>query len=274
MITTKPASWLKNEINFVVKQYKKGFGRGTIAKLFYEKFGYIRTPDSIKHCLQLYTIGIDQDIKKVLILDIETAPIQAYVWGLFDQNVGINMIKADWYVLSWTAKWIDEEKVSYQDQRNKKGASIENDKEILKPLWKMINEADIVITQNGVKFDMKKLNSRFLIHGLGMPDPYKNIDTLKLAKKYFSFTSNKLEYMSAKFNTTYKKQDHREFPGFELWKGCLAGNIKAWNCMKSYNQYDVLATEELFLKLSEFDKTETTRQALLAYESRKTKKVK
>ncbi len=32
-------------------------------------------------------------MEKILVLDIETAPIVAHVWGLFDQNIGLNQIK-------------------------------------------------------------------------------------------------------------------------------------------------------------------------------------
>jgi len=48
---------------------------------------------------------------KVLIIDIETAPIMAFVWGIWQQNVGIQMIKSDWFCLTWAAKWLFEDKV-------------------------------------------------------------------------------------------------------------------------------------------------------------------
>src|SRR5688500_19264039 len=58
---------------------------------------------------------------KVLIFDIETAPIEAYVWDIWNQNVSLEQIKEDWAVLSWSAKWLGapESSVMYQDHRNK-----------------------------------------------------------------------------------------------------------------------------------------------------------
>jgi hypothetical protein len=182
------------------------------------------------------------------------------------------MIKRDWFVLSWTAKWLHNDKVMYKDQRSKKGDSIQNDKDLLKPLWKLMDEADIILGQNSTAFDLKKLNAKFLENGLGVPSEYKKIDTYLLAKKHFAFTSNKLEYMSKKFNTKYKKQDHEEFSGFKLWDECLKGNIKAWKSMERYNNFDVLATEELFLNLAKFDKTEVVASAVRAYEAAQKKK--
>lgn len=183
---------------------------------------------------------------KVLVMDIETAPILAYVWGIWDQTVGLNQIQSDWHLLSWSAKWLGEDKVMYADQRNAK--KIEDDKDLLKGIWKLLDEADIVVGQNSKAFDIKKLNARFIMNGMQPPSSYRQIDTKLLAKKHFSFTSNKLEYMASKLCKT-KKSKHKKFEGFELWRQCIAGNKAAWKEMEAYNKLDVLSTEELFYKL-------------------------
>lgn len=190
---------------------------------------------------------------KVLVFDIETAPIKAFVWGLWDNNVALNQIDRDWHVLSWSAKWLGdpESKVMYQDQSNKK--NIENDKVLLKDIWSLLDEADIVITQNGKKFDSKKLNARFVINNFGPPSPYRHIDTLVIAKRNFAFTSNKLEYMTDKLCTKYKKLKTKKFQGFYLWTACLENNQEAWKEMKLYNTHDVLALEELYTILMPWD---------------------
>ncbi len=189
---------------------------------------------------------------KVLFFDIETAPIRAFVWGLWDQNVGLNQIKTDWHILSWAAKWLDSDTVMYADQRGVK--NVEDDKRLLKGIWDLLDEADIVVTQNGKKFDVKKLNARFIINGFKPPSSYQHIDTLEIAKKKFAFTSNKLEYLSNTLNAKYKKLvGNREFEGFKLWEECLNGNLKAWREMERYNKYDVLALEELYSKLIAWD---------------------
>lgn len=192
---------------------------------------------------------------KVLVLDIETAPIVAWCWGIWDQNVGLNQIKSDWHLLSFSAKWLGDSpnKIVYADQRNAK--VIEDDRPLLDKVWKLLDECDILITQNGKKFDTKKLNARFVLNGMPAPSSYKQIDTLVIAKKHFGFTSNKLEYMSDKLCVKYKKQTKRKYAGFELWKECLAGNREAWNEMKHYNQYDILSLEELYYKLIPWDST-------------------
>jgi hypothetical protein len=198
-------------------------------------------------------MGTKNNGPKVLLIDIETAPMLNFCWGIWDQNVALNQIKSDWYVLSWSAKWLGQPAVLYKDQRNAK--DIENDKELLKGIWKLLDEADIVVSQNGKAFDSKKLNARFVINGFKPPSPYRHIDTLILAKKHFAFTSNKLEYMSDKMCTKYKKLKHNKFPGFEMWRECLKGNKEAWREMERYNKYDVLTLEELYHKLQPWDTT-------------------
>lgn len=190
---------------------------------------------------------------RILVFDIETAPILGYVWGLWNNNVGLNQIHSDWYVLSWAAKWLGDppDKVMYMDQRH--SDNIEDDYPLLGPIWELLNEADIAVTQNGKKFDRKKLNARFIIQGFQPPSSYRHYDTLVMAKKHFGFTSNKLEFMSDKLCKKYKKLKHAKFAGFELWSECLKKNLKAFEEMEKYNRYDVLSLEELFFIMNSWD---------------------
>ncbi len=190
---------------------------------------------------------------KVLIFDVETSPIVASVWSLWDQNVGLNQVIKDWQLISFAAKWLDEKKVHQFDLRD--GITKSNEYILVGKLWYFLNEADIVITQNGKAFDVKKAQAKFLEFKFKPTSSFQQIDTRLIAKKHFSFTSNKLEYMTDKFNTKYKKLKHNEYPGHELWNECLKGTKKAWNVMAKYNKYDVLATEELYKRLIPYDNT-------------------
>lgn len=188
---------------------------------------------------------------RILIYDIETAPILAHVWKLWDNNVGLNQIEADWYMLSFCAKWLGEDEIFYYDQRDAEDP--QDDTYILSKLWSMLNEADIVVGQNIRRFDTKKVNARFVLNGFPKPSTYRQIDTMVQAKEQFGFTSNKLEYMAAKLCPEHVKDGHNEFPGHTLWVECLKNNIKAWEAMERYNRDDVLATEALYNVLSSWD---------------------
>jgi len=190
---------------------------------------------------------------KVLFIDIETRPILAHVWGCWDQNVALNQIASDWSILSFSAKWRGDppSKIIYHDVSKQK--DIENDLPLLKVLWKLLDAADVVVTQNGIKFDKKKVFARFAIHGMRPPSPVKMVDTLVIARRNFGFTSNKLEHLTDKLTKKYKKLKHEKFSGFELWRECMKGNKEAWAEMKKYNMYDVLALEELYEVLRPWD---------------------
>ncbi|AQT27789.1 DNA polymerase exonuclease subunit [Ralstonia phage RS-PI-1] len=183
---------------------------------------------------------------RILIADIETAPILANVWRTWKENVGLNQIEHDWYLLSYSAKWLGAKRVIYHDQSRAK--DMENDYDLMLKLHRLLDEADIVVAHNGKKFDMRKINARFILNGLPPPSPYVVIDTMLEARKHFAFTSNRLLYLTENL-CTEKKLEHAQFPGFELWKQCLAGNKAAWAEMKKYNIQDTVSLEELYLKL-------------------------
>jgi DNA polymerase III epsilon subunit-like protein len=120
-----------------------------------------------------------------------------------------------------------------------------NDKALVTELWKLMDEADIILGHNGDQFDIKKSNARFLAHGLTPPTPYKTVDTKKVAKKYFGFASNKLDELCRQLGIGRKK----EHEGWPLWKGCYEGDMKAWKRMLAYNVQDVELLDQLYLKL-------------------------
>ena len=173
------------------------------------------------------------------------------MWSLWDQNIPQNMVKVDWSLIAWSAKWLGESTIMYQDARHAK--DFRKDRPLLGKIWSLMDQADIILTQNGKIFDIKKLNAKFLEHGYKPPSSFKQIDTKWLSKKHFGFPSHSLLYMTEKLCKKYKKLDHKEFPGFELWLGCMGGDIKAWRCMEKYNKHDVLALEELYTIIMPWD---------------------
>mgnify|MGYP000846671905 CR=1 FL=1 len=184
---------------------------------------------------------------KILLFDLETTPIEAYVWGLWDQNIGLSMVKEESSLLSWSAKWLGDDKVMYDDVSGQK--NLRDDKRIVQSLLKLVDEADIIVGHNSDSFDVKVMNARVIKNGLKPPSSYKRMDTKKMAKKHFRFLSNKLQYLTDSLCTEFKKSSHGKFPGFSMWKECLKGNKEAFQEMKEYNILDVTSLEELFVQM-------------------------
>lgn len=181
---------------------------------------------------------------KILLYDIETTPNLAWIWRKYQQNaVGFEQFT---YILSWSAKWLGGKQVTkglidytgYQKDRT-------NDYKLIKELWHLLDEADIIVAHNGRAFDTKLVNARFSFWGLSPPSPYKIVDTKEQSKKHFGFTSNSLADIS-EYLGLGAKLPHQ---GFDLWKGCMAGDRKAWDTMLRYNGQDVKLLEKVYLRL-------------------------
>ena len=56
-----------------------------------------------------------------------------------------------------------------------------NDEGVVRQAWTILDKSDVLITQNGVAFDERKLNTRFAYYKLNSPSSYASVDTLKIA---------------------------------------------------------------------------------------------
>lgn len=176
---------------------------------------------------------------KILFLDIETSPNLAYVWGKWQQDV--IAYSSEWQILSYAFKWHSQSKIHCVSQRS---LSSVTDKGVTRSLWELLKQADIVVAHNGDAFDLKKANARFLFYNLP-PRKYASVDTLKIARKYFKFNSNKLNDLGMHLGLG-KKLKHQ---GFDLWLGCMANKAKSWDTMEAYNKQDVYLLERVYKRL-------------------------
>jgi hypothetical protein len=188
---------------------------------------------------------------QVLLLDIESAPILANIWRMFDETRNTDAIISDWYMLSWSAKWLHSPDTITRSLRMYKGykPGSENDKALLQELHGLLCKAEYVIAHNGDRFDIKKFNTRFLLNNIAPPTPYRSIDTLKMAKRSFGFTSNKLDFL-AQVLLGDRKMKHEGLP---LWQAVLRGDSEAWTRMEDYNEKDTVLLERVYLKLRSWD---------------------
>src|SRR3990167_2208004 len=153
---------------------------------------------------------------KVIFLDIETAPSLGWAWAKYDTN--IIEFQRTWYLLSFAYKQEGGEIVyrALPDYpRYKKNH--EDDHDLIADLWKVLDEADIVVAHNGDSFDVKKAAARFVIHGMKPPSTFKTVDTMKIAKKYFKFESNSQKNIGPMLGLG-EKAPHMGFP---TWRGCM-----------------------------------------------------
>jgi RNase P subunit RPR2 len=181
---------------------------------------------------------------RILLFDIETAPMEVYVWGLkYNNYISPESIIKDYSILCWSAKWLFEPEIISAKVTGEMAVNRE-DKSILQKMWELLDEADVVVVQNGKKFDIPKLNSRFLLAGFPPPMYYQVVDTKEVMTKNFGFSSNKLDYVN-KLAGLDRKDDME----YQDWIDCVHGDEKALEKMNHYNKDDVVIMEELYLWL-------------------------
>lgn len=171
---------------------------------------------------------------RVLLLDIETAPAIAYVWGLHDQNIGIEQVIEPSRIICWSAKWLGEKQIAFCDERL-------GTKKMLRTMQQMMGEADAVVTYNGDHFDLQKLNGEFVLHRIQPPPPVTSIDLFKTVRG-LGYISGKLAFIGPHLKIGEKVKHE----GFSLWSACLKGDKQAWARMKSYNMQDTELLEGLY----------------------------
>ena len=188
------------------------------------------------------------DFPKILLMDIETSFYHFVGWGTYKQYIQHHQITKHQYCLSWAAKWLYDKNV--QGDIVTPQESIErNDTRVLKSIWNLLDQAEIVIGHNVERFDLRKLNWRFKSQGLAPPTPYKIIDTLKVSRKAFFAPSYKQDFL-----TKYFKLQNKLETNHKLWEDCEAGIPDALDKMMEYNKHDVIGLEQLYLEIRPFIK--------------------
>ena len=181
------------------------------------------------------------DNPKLLYFDIETAPMKAWVWHTGKNYIRPEDVEQDWFVISWAAKWVCDN-VVFSDVLTPEEALNQDDKRICKRMWELFDTADVVLGHNSRKFDVRRMNWRFIIHKFSPPSPYKIIDTLTESRKISAASSHKLDQLAKKTGINGGKTD----TDFGLWKECVRGNGDALKKMVEYNEHDILIGEEWY----------------------------
>lgn len=176
---------------------------------------------------------------KVLFYDIETRPIVAEVWGLRDQNIGLNQIRETGGVLCFSAKWLGKSGVEfYSDWTH-------GHKGMLDAMHRLWGEADAICGYNNDSFDNKHMRAEFIKNGMEPPPPVASIDLYKTVRSQFRFDSNKLDFVSRQLGIGNKVKHQ----GHSLWTEVLQGDTKAQKMMERYCKQDARLTEALYKKL-------------------------
>lgn len=177
---------------------------------------------------------------KVLYLDIETTAHVLRGWGMYDQNIPLNMLAKDGEILCWSAKFKGEKREHFAAMWEKGGT-----RAMLKKLWDLMDEADVVCGYNSKAFDVKWVFGQFIIYRMPPPSPFKQLDLLTVVKQNFKFASHKLAFVLKRLGMSEKE----DAGGWSTWEGCEAGDIRSKKTMEKYNRKDTRVLEPLHERL-------------------------
>ena len=186
-------------------------------------------------------------MSNILLLDIETAPAQAYVWGLWNQNVSVDQIIKPSRITCLGMGFYGRKGVDFLAEWTVGREAM------LRLTSEALAACDAVVTYNGDKFDIPRLYGEFAQHGIPTPGPVTSIDLYKTAKK-MGFQSNKLAFVGPSLGIGEKVKHE----GFRLWSGIENGDEKARRKMERYNIQDVKLLGTLYSKLRPFIATHPT----------------
>lgn len=183
---------------------------------------------------------------RILLLDIETAPASVYTFSLFKPIIGIDQIITPPRIICWSAKWLDTKGVLFDSEFHSDYDTM------IRGIFDLINDADVIVTYNGQSFDEPWLQGEFIAAGLGRPKPVRHVDLYRISRKNMRLISGKLDFLSLTL-LGERKTTHE---GFQLWRKCVEKDhpehAKAWAKMKKYSLKDTALMEPLYKLLSPF----------------------
>lgn len=188
---------------------------------------------------------------KVLYLDIETSPLIADTWGMWNVNIGLSQLRRAQRIIGFGYKWRGGKRAKWVGEYNPQTGELSEQQAVLEEAWRVFDEADVIVTYNGDGFDIKHLNTAWIEAGMEPPSPCVSIDLFKIVKKNFRFPSKKLAYVADVLIGDTKVQNG----GHVLWRRCLDDGVdpevrrKAWAMMSRYCRQDVDLLEPLHERL-------------------------
>lgn len=177
----------------------------------------------------------------IWVIDIESTPNLAWVWGMWDQNINLDGLLESQHVMCFAAKRHGD-----SSRKTEFWSEFEHGADAMfARAYEILDEADIVVGYNSRRFDIPHLNREFLLRGYDPYAPIKHVDLLTVVRQQFKFASTKLDYVAQELGVGGKLKHG----GFDTWLKCIAGDPDAWKLMEKYNRRDVVITDKVYSKL-------------------------
>ena len=191
---------------------------------------------------------------KVLYFDLENSLMQAYTFEIWNVNIGGNRINKHSHLLS--NSWAFDDEPVQGIRLTPEQVKESDDLLVVVDMIKAIEQADILVSYNGISFDKKVLNTRALHHNLPPIRWGKHFDVMREIKKNFRFPSNSMDNVSNYLGIEGKNTSNHQ----RLWERCF----EWWNheeCeealkqMLVYGKQDIVVLRNLHKRIMGWDKS-------------------
>lgn len=179
---------------------------------------------------------------KVLLLDIETAPMLIASWRQWDTSA-VYVVRPT-HILMYAFQWLGKKEVVCRSLPDYPQYEINrhDDSALCRELREVLHQADIVVAHHGDAFDLPTIRGRMWANGIDQPSPVKQVDTKKIANN-MRLDSRKLDALG-KIRGVGRKLPNE---GAALWEGVTErGCPKAWAKMVRYCKQDVRLLAEVY----------------------------
>jgi DNA polymerase elongation subunit (family B) len=186
-------------------------------------------------------------MSKILCIDIETSPNLAHVWQLWKTNVYPKMILEPSDILGFA--WGEYDPLSDRPVAKRSIQWVsrwDGERAMLDQAHEVLDQADIVLTKNGKRFDVPRLKTALALHEYDPPKPFRQIDLEEVCKRTFSFPSHSLDYVCKQFGLGGKVGNEA---GYSLWREAMSGDAQSRAKMGAYCRHDVWLTIELYRRV-------------------------
>lgn len=194
----------------------------------------------------------EYESRKPLILyaDTENALAQAYIWRCGKQYVGYKQLRRDWHIHCAQWMWEGEDEVHHKSQHENIKRWKKNhrdDYEVIKAIWDLCHKADIVVFQNGNRFDWPNIQARAMKHKLPPIKKPMFIDTCQLMRKT-GMTSKSLGFAC----DFYELDNVKDGSNYDWWIAANEGDIEACEKIVTYGDKDIKSMRDLYHRIARY----------------------
>lgn len=177
---------------------------------------------------------------RILTVDLERVPGLAEFWQPKTHYINTSAIVEYPRTICFAWKWNDSAKIDFIAEWDEGGHEA-----MVRKSFELYDEADMVVTYNGVRFDNKHFKSDWTVYDLGVPSSWFDIDLLAVARRELGFEVKSLDEVTKRLGLQSKVDKYDP----KMAKAAVAGDEKAQKRIARYNKGDVKITDKLHQRL-------------------------